>query len=388
MQVTSIVSKDFVGIPDDTSLSETIGRLKQGLEAIIIFHGENYSGVIDKKKLLKLGMDASESKIKNFTQKLPLIATEENLTTVARLLAENNADFVPVEQDGRIIGVVRGIALAQLSLEFPEVQTWKVKDLELIRPTSVDKEDTIALAIRIMMDEKVDHIPLFEGNEIYGILSYNDFVRKYLSSAPQREHSVKFSKMSSSRGAEADVPKITSLPVSSFSTNDNLLTITEDRPIREALALMMKRQVADILVMNGNKFKGLLLLKTILHKISGLEASSQGLIQYMGLQDIHWESTKKDDFMKIVLHEAEKLQHNLRQECSFVVHIKEFSKTGNEKRHKYSVHVRMERKEFPGHLITTEQDDWDVIVALRKTFSSLENSLKKKFHTDTSRKKY
>jgi len=42
--------------------------------------------------------------------------------------------------------------------------------------------------------------------------------------------------------------------------------------------------------------------------------------------------------------------------------------------------------EFPGQIITSTQDDWDVITAVRKTFDNAKNVVKKKFKEDISNK--
>jgi len=48
------------------------------------------------------------------------------------------------------------------------------------------------------------------------------------------------------------------------------------------------------------------------------------------------------------------------------------------------VHMRLE---YPGQIITSEQDDWDIETAVRKTFNNAKNATKKKFKGDSPREK-
>ena len=64
------------------------------------------------------------------------------------------------------------------------------------------------------------------------------------------------------------------------------------------------------------------------------------------------------------------------------VHLKDYDKGGKQK---FSVHLRIET---PGQMISSEQHDWDLETALRKTFNNAKNSVKKKFKGDTSTDKF
>ena len=375
MDIKSIVSQDFVTVDEETPLSELIGKLKNfEKHSALVFRNKKYLGVIEKKKLLRSKIDATEAKIKKFVENSPTISETADVIETAYLLFQSNLDYVPVQKDKQIIGVVTGVALAQLAAALPEAKSWKVSDIKYVKPFKVTKNDPLSKAMEVMHDEHIDHVPIFDQGKLYGVMSYKDVVRKYLNWSPQREVSAKFNKMASSRSAETDIPRLGSLAVSSFSTNDNVLTITENKSLKEAVTIMVQHNVADLVVMQGEEFKGLLMVKNILRRIGSLKIPQNFNIQFVGMNTVGLESYQIYNIQKIASNEAFKLQRKIHNEFKLVVHIKEYEKDGT--KHKYTVNLRIE---YPGRIVTSSDDDWDIETALRKAFENAQNELEKMF---------
>jgi len=63
-----------------------------------------------------------------------------------------------------------------------------------------------------------------------------------------------------------------------------------------------------------------------------------------------------------------------------IVDIHRFEKAGD--RCKYSVHLRLDD---PSLILTAEQADWDLVRALHKTISNMEEEIKHKYKKETKR---
>ncbi|MAF99422.1 MAG: hypothetical protein CMH61_02310 [Nanoarchaeota archaeon] len=96
-------------------------------------------------------------------------------------------------------------------------------------------------------------------------------------------------------------------------------------------------------------------------------------ITFSGLHDTHLEPYQIVNLQKLAEQEAGKLEHGVHN-GNLVLHVKEYSKDG--KKHKYSITMKLE---YPGQLITSTQEDWDVVTAVRKTFNNAKNAVNKKF---------
>ncbi len=382
MEITPLISKDFLVVQDEAPLSELIGKMKQyEKHSIFVFRKDKYVGMIDKKKVLRSRVDASEMKIKFFIQKTPVISEHEDIVSAAYLMYQSNAEVVPIQRDKTIVGALRSIDLAKGAADLPETKGLKITDFKLLRPSKINKNDPITTAMEIMHDERVDQVPLFENGKLYGIISYKDILRKYLNWSPKREFSTKFTKAISSKGGSGDSQHLGLLPVSSCSTNDNLVTVTTQHSLGDAAMLMLKNNILDVLVMAQDEFKGILTVKNILARVGSLKIPENYNIQFVGLNKAALESYQKANVQKICSNEALKIQRMIKNEFTLVVHIKEYGKDARQR--KYSIHLRVE---YPGHIITASADDWDIETAVHKTFENAKNEAKRMFQGDTSKK--
>jgi len=375
MDIFPIIDNDYVIFDHDTTLSQMIGKLKTAKRrGGLVFRGGKYLGVIDKKGLLKSKVDASNTKISKFVQRTPLLDEHADVVEAAYLMFQSNLDLVPVVRNKQIIGVVSGLKLARLAAALPELNGLKVNDVRLIKAVKTTKNAPLAKAMELMYQQKVDHVPVFDAGEIYGILSYRDILKKYLSVSPKRETSARLGNETKSRAAQVDLDNIASLPVSSFSTNDNLVSVQKDESVKNAVRLMALRNVTDLIVKESADYLGLLTVKNLLRLVGSLKIQQNFNIKFVGLKKLGWHKYEIEALKKIAANEAFKLQREVKNEFGLNIHVKEYSKTG--KKHKYSVAVRME---FPGKIVDVSQEDWDWRIAVRKTFNNAKNVVIKMF---------
>lgn len=384
MDITSIIAKQFVSFPADTTISEMIGKLKQtGKRAGLVFDGKKYLGLVSQKALLQTRIDPVTTKVSKFVQKTPVIEDHATVLETAYLMFQSNLELVPVQGEEGIMGVVNTLDLVQEAMELPEVQTLKVKDIRVLKIPPIGKNDQIASAMGIMHEEHIDHLPLVEAGKVYGIVSFQDIMKKYLQWPQRRPVGAKFTKQAGgSKSAASDMPHLPSLPVSSFSTNENLTTIQMDDSLTNALAQMVKGNVYNALVLDGADFVGLLTVKNILRYIGSLKIQPNFNVRFVGLKELSISDDLTDAIQKIVSNEAFKLQRQIHNEFNLTMHFKVYGAGG--RREKYSVHLRIE---YPGKLVTVDQNDWDLRSAVHETFANAKNALKKKFRGDSSRRK-
>lgn len=383
MEITPIVNEDFLEFQDDMTLSKMLGKLKRfEKRSGLVFRNNKYLGLIEKKKLLRSRIDPSRTKISHLVQKTPLLSEHADIIETAYLMFQSNVDFLPVERNKQIIGVVTGLELAKLASRLPEVSHLKVSDVKYTKPRIVRKDDAVATAIEVMYKDRVEQIPVFVKGKLYGVISYRDLMRKYLNWSPKRDVSAKFNKVMGTRSAEVDIVHLSNLPVSSFSTNENLLTVQFNQSLKNAVQLMTKRKVSDLLVMQDNQFLGVLAVKNILRRVGSLKIPKNYNIKFIGLNKVDLQPHEKYNVKKIAANEAFKLQRAIHNEFTLTIHIKEYEKEGHQ--HKYSVNLRVE---FPGQIVTSTQEDWVIETAVRKAFNNAKNYVKKKYKGDGSRRK-
>jgi acetoin utilization protein AcuB len=373
LEIRPIIQQDFLEFQDDITLSGMIGKLKQfEKRSGLVFRNKKYLGLVGKKKLLRSNIDSTEMKIDKLVEKTPILNENADVIETAYLMFQSNTDFLPVEKDKKIIGVLTGVDLAALACTIPELSGLKVSDTKLEKPSSVHRDECISSAISIMYQEQLDNVPVFDEGKLYGILSYRDLLRKYLNWSPKRDVSGKFNSVVKTKIARVDNFAFGDLSVESFSTNDNLIKVQKNDKLNQAVELMKEKRISDVLVMQGDEYVGVLTVKNVLRQISNLKVPQKFNISFVGLNEVGLGEDEIDLLKEIVSNEASKLQRNIKNEFHLTVHLKVYEKDGNKQ--KYSINMRIEGI---GKILSVTQDDWDWIVALRKTFENARNNLKK-----------
>src|SRR3989338_4450280 len=121
MKITPLNSEDFLVLQDGATLSELIGKMKQyEKHSALVFRKGKYLGVVEKKKVLRSRVNVAEAKIRPFVHKTPVISEHEDIISAAYLMYESALDFVPVQRDKAIIGVLRALDVVKAAAELPE----------------------------------------------------------------------------------------------------------------------------------------------------------------------------------------------------------------------------------------------------------------------------
>ncbi|MEW5896718.1 MAG: CBS domain-containing protein [Nanoarchaeota archaeon] len=385
MEITPIISSDFLIFDSEMFLSEMIGQLRTyEKRAGLVFKNNKYLGLVEKKRLLRSRLDAANTKVGSYIHRTPIIDENATVVETSYLMYQSDVDYLPVQHGKEIIGVLSGLDLVKLAMQLPEAKGFKVNDVQIVKLPMINKSDQLATVLDLMYNKRVDQVPVFEQGRLYGVISYRDILRRYLNWSPKREHSLKFNKMvAKTKGAEGEIPHLASLPVENFCTTASI-TIAPGDLLSKATELMAGSNVSSLVVMSREKNKenvqGLLSVKGILRKIGSLQVPQNFNIKFKGLNSAKLKAYQKYNIYKIASNEAFKLQRQIHNdEFALTIHIKEYDKAGS--RQKYSVNLHVE---FPSQVITSTQEDWDIETALRKTFNNAKNKIKKKFRGGSS----
>ena len=99
------------------------------------------------------------------------------------LMAELGFRRLPVEQDGRIVGIVtRGDLETNLGWDR---MAWRrldrrVQDAMTPRPYTVAPEDPLEKAVELMLQHRIGGIPVAENGKVVGIVTESDVFRAFL----------------------------------------------------------------------------------------------------------------------------------------------------------------------------------------------------------------
>jgi CBS domain-containing protein/ribosome-associated translation inhibitor RaiA len=371
MDITPLIKEDFLQFEDTATLSEIIGKLRQfEKRAGLVFQNKKYLGLVEKGNLLRPNVNLHETVIDGHIQRTPILSATTELIEVARLMAENNVDSIPIEEEKKIIGVVRSFDVAVALAD--EIDKLKVKDVKFIKPPKINSKDPLSTAVEIMQTQKIDHLPVYREGELTSIVGLKDIIRKIINWSPKRDVSEKFNSEMHSTAAQTDSNRFTSLPIENFVTDD-LVSIQTNDLLSNAVLVMQDKNVTSLLVMEGDQYQGMLSLRTILSSIAKLNKVQKFSVNFVGLHGVNLTEHQQTVLRDITNRNAEKLQRKINQEFSVNIHLKEINADGKQRRFEAKLKI-----ELPGKLLTSEKSDWDLETAIHKCFNIVEGQVYEK----------
>ncbi|MBT4434239.1 CBS domain-containing protein [Candidatus Woesearchaeota archaeon] len=373
MEISSIVKNDFLELNDETKLSEVIGQMRQyEKRSALVFKNKRYLGLVEKKKIIHTNVDPSEVGIADFLQRTPILDESTNVLEAAHIMFEQDVNHLPVSKDKEVIGVVSSLDLANLALQLPRVACLRVDEVKILKSNHVTKDNPLSQAMHIMREDHVDHVPVFDQGELYGILSYRDIIRKAINWSPHRDKAGHFNAELHSKAASVETTPFPMLPVGEFSTNDNLISIAPTDSLKSAVDKMVKKRVKSLLIQDSEKLYGVLSVRNILGKVSSLEKIANYVLNYVGLNDCNLSEHQENVLYAITEREAEKLQRKIDETFRVTVHLKQINKEG--KQSQFDIKLKID---LPGKILASEKSDWDLETALHKVFNIVESELQR-----------
>lgn len=266
MNAKDLATKEFLQFDENEVLSKLIGKLvSKQQEIFLIFNGKNFSGMFDKKKLIKSKIDITSTKIKNFVKKVPVLKPEQEDAEIARLISSADVRALPVFQNKELLGVVHAITLLdQIKDNYSKTKITKL----MKKVISFNAEDTIGKVIEIMHDKKIDRAPVMDKNKFIGVVSLMDLIIKYHSFPRQGIRLLGWmSHQTGGRHKGAGVGEkqhMLKLPVTDILSPRNMITCPEDHDVKCAIEEMSANNINSIIIVKDNKPTGIITVKDIL----------------------------------------------------------------------------------------------------------------------------
>jgi CBS domain-containing protein len=103
----------------------------------------------------------------------------DNVERVGRMMKDDNCGFVPVTEDGRVIGVItdRDIVMRCVSAGHTDTMRTSAGEVMSTHVISIDVNDTLDRAGELMAGHQVRRLPVVENGQLVGVLSHGNLVQ-------------------------------------------------------------------------------------------------------------------------------------------------------------------------------------------------------------------
>ncbi|HOT06091.1 MAG TPA: CBS domain-containing protein [Methanotrichaceae archaeon] len=211
-------------------------------------------GIVTNQDMLRISSTRSNVTVAGFVVPVPLINEEMDAMQAARLMLKEKITLLPVVQEGgaALKGVVSLVDVFRcLDPEgLPRIPIGEIMSRQVSTATP---EDQITKIWDRMLEEDFTGLPVLEGDRPVGMITRFDILKRGWARLGKEDQA------KSRDTARLKVEKLMSTP---------LFSIRPDTTIKEAVEIMMRRDVGRISVVEGEKLVGIVdrydLIKAVL----------------------------------------------------------------------------------------------------------------------------
>lgn len=248
MSAKNVISKDFVAVDADETISRLIGKMfKAKKNNVIITRDRKALGVLDRRRLLDSSLSINEEKVAKMLKRVSAVNVKDDEKAIARKMAFSDSHMLPVtDRENMPIGAVYAIDLAELLPE--EQMRRKLAAFEKKKMILFAEDDPVRKAIKVMKEGKIEHLPIVDKTgKLSAVLSAVDLLRKFSRFPRKRAGGKRFAKLP--RDCMGKDEKLVNLPVLDFANFQPVFAHRNDT-VGKAVSLMRENHVSDVMIVN------------------------------------------------------------------------------------------------------------------------------------------
>lgn len=266
MNVSDILRTNYLSVNQDDTLSKVFGKLGEAhKEAVVLDAKGHYVGMLQKRALIKSHVDVTAVKVKTIANKSATLTMDMSVERAGALMHTADAHVLPVLDGNKVLG----IAGARDVLDALKANiTGKAGDICTKRVQTLLDTDSIAKALPLFREQKLDHVPIVDKNEnLVGIVSVLDLITRFFNQtqgSPSGRAS-KHGRTSKSGQDSGEKTSFTALPLMDIMTK-LVATVSPNAKATDVIQLMRQREISSIIVVQNDKPVGIITSKDLLRE--------------------------------------------------------------------------------------------------------------------------
>lgn len=215
-----------ITIPSTYTISKIVGVLKDKNCYEVFIPEKGKVGIVTIRDILRVSHPTT-TKTSSIMKYPTSLSPTTSLGEAARILTDYRLRALPIMEGRELTGALTARKILEFLLEKGSLNL-QVKSLTTGRLTTISENDTVAKARNLMVDKKIDHLPVISDKKIAGIVTSNEIVFRLI---PRERIAIA---MTSTRGAQKN------LGYQASSIMETPLTCQARDKASEALANMLR----------------------------------------------------------------------------------------------------------------------------------------------------
>jgi CBS domain-containing protein len=301
MDITDIVSEEYVEFDPETPVSKLVGAFDDPTVRGVVVRGDEFEGVVTRRQLVTSHHQPGE-KLGSLIRHVPRLAPDEDVRKVAGLMIESDSPLLPVFEGRDLVGVVTVDGVLETVRPFLDAAT--VAEAYSADLISLDPDSRLGEALHDFREHRVAHLPVVEGDETVGILSLYDVADLTVRSADRSQGgdaggidafggqvSASTGRTHGGAGArEGESTRVLDLPVRDVMVSP-VRTIDPSATLQDAVEEMFAIEGSSLVVTEDGTPRGIVTKTDVLDALTW-EAEGNRAVQVYGadlLDDVQYE---------------------------------------------------------------------------------------------------
>ncbi|HSB83597.1 MAG TPA: CBS domain-containing protein [Nitrosarchaeum sp.] len=318
-KIKSLISRAITIEPTDT-LSHVINKITKN-NSYDVFYLKDKKVLSTNIRALLNAKNINSMKVESFLYPIPHVTQNDSVQKVANIITHYRIREVPVKDNNKIIGVVTAKQIIKL-LSSNDNKWIKANLIYTQNPITIEADESISNARRIMTTKRIDHLPVLNQGKIKQVLTSYHILQSIMPSEKQGRKSMI---TKTEHALELKIGNIGSTRIPQCSANDDLNKIINS---------MLKADTTCCLVNLQDTLQGIITYRDILGLLAS-KLESPIPLYIVGMpedqQNIDLISSKFGKTLK-------RLQKVYSEIHEARVSIKQ-QRTGNRKEGKYEVTI-------------------------------------------------
>ena len=266
------------------SVSRAIGVMRESNSYVAFVEEQGRTAIVSVRDLLKV-RDIANTKLSKVIQYVPRLKTNNTIREAASMMYEHRIRAMPVYENSTLKGQIALDSIIKKLME-SEVRT-KTTGLMTPSPICLNERDKISKARRIMLNRKIDQIPVLNDSVLSGVISSNSIVFNMVPSSDK-------SAMGERRRQRFDPP------VGDFSTTPVCTNGPRDF-LHDVYSNMTKLGTQYSLITNFNEVQGIITYRDFMKLLVEPKDPNAIPMYIIGLPEDPFEAeASREKFEKIV----------------------------------------------------------------------------------------
>ncbi len=232
-------------------------------------------------------------------------------------------------------------------------------------------DDPIAKAINLFNKKDISRLPVYENNELSGILTIDDVFPIFAHPEHRQGGTGQYKDKSKYGAYMADKKEYLNLPVKGLMS-DVVSTVSADESIRKVVNTLFQRNYRGVLVGKEENIEGIVTKKDLLEPLATTMVREPLVVQFSGKLNRIKEFNKQ--WPRDVIHSSFEKYLDYLDNALITVRLKQHDE---QSRGKHIIFCNM-RLSSPRGMFVAKDEGWGYMDAINKCSEAIERQIKKK----------